>query len=60
MIKPKPFKVKCTKCEYSKVVAPKSDCLTSLDFPSSCPKCDGDIEMVELSMMDKILYAYML
>lgn len=37
-IKPKPFKAKCPKCDYTKKVSPKSDVLTVTD--SICPKCN--------------------
>ena len=54
MIKPPPKKYKCVKCSYSKVVAPKSDCLSPTDFVASCPKCGSDVEVVELSAWDRI------
>ena len=54
-ISPQPFKVKCQKCGYSKVVAPKSDALSPLDFITTCPKCGGSLEKVELNILDTIL-----
>ena len=45
MFQPKPHKVVCKKCGWSKVVAPKSNVLSSSDFVFECPKCkNGELE----------------
>ena len=41
MIQPKPYKVVCKKCGWSKVITPKSDALSPSDFVFECPKCKG-------------------
>ena len=56
-IAPKPFKLVCSKCQYSKVVKPKSDCLNPLDFINKCPKCSSEMIKKELSLLDKLLSA---
>lgn len=57
MIQPKPFKVKCINCGWSKVIAPKSDLLMSNDIVDKCPKCGGKLENIELNMVEKIFYS---
>ena len=55
MIKPKPFKVECSKCSFSKIVAPTSDVFRiGVDIPASCPKCDGDLKRVKLDVLEEI------
>ena len=42
MMRPKPFKICCSKCSFEKLIWFKSDALTDLDFkqvPDVCPKC---------------------
>lgn len=55
MIQPKPFKVKCQNCEYSKVIRPKSDVFTPLDAMRECPKCAHKMKRVELNALENIL-----
>jgi Zn finger protein HypA/HybF involved in hydrogenase expression len=55
MIQPKPFKYKCPKCGYTKVVKPKSDALNPIDILMTCPKCKSDMDKVDLSFFDKLL-----
>lgn len=55
MIKPKPYKLKCTKCNYTKSITPKSDTLKPTDMINTCPKCGGTMQKVELSLVDKII-----
>ena len=55
MIQPKPYKLVCQSCKYKKVVRPKSDVLNPADMILICPKCKGDMNMVELSELDKVL-----
>ena len=46
-IKPNPYKLVCPKSGFSKVVAPKSDCLTGEDFLAMnpiCKKCGNKME----------------
>ncbi len=54
MIQPKPFKYICTKCNYSKIVKPKSDVLNPADFNSTCPKCSSKMEREDLDVIDNI------
>ncbi len=56
MIRPKAFKYKCPNCGYSKIVKPKSDALTPLDFISICPKCNNQMERKELNAVEKIFW----
>ena len=51
----KPYKLKCPKCGYSKVVAPKSDVINPMDLLSTCQKCGLSMQKVELSILDKVL-----
>jgi len=53
-IAPNPFKFKCSNCGYSKVVRPKSDALSPMDFLNICPKCDSKMEREELNFFDKL------
>ena len=41
-IPPKPYKLICPKCYWSRVCAPKSDALTPYDMPRECPECGAD------------------
>ena len=54
MIQPQPFKFICPKCNYSKVVKPKSDALNPMDMMSKCPKCGAMMEKKELNAFDNI------
>ena len=54
-IAPKPFKYKCPKCNYTKVVVPKSDVLNAMDFDSTCPKCGATMEVESLNIVEKLL-----
>ena len=56
MIAPRPFKYKCPKCGYSKIVKPKSDALNPLDYISECPKCKSKMDRVELNTVEKIFW----
>ena len=51
---PAPFKFKCPKCGYSKVVRPESDDLNPIDWFDICPKCKTKMKRKELSFIDKI------
>jgi Zn finger protein HypA/HybF involved in hydrogenase expression len=53
---PKPFKYKCQKCGYTKVVAPKSDVLTPMDVQNICPKCKTTMIVVKLNVFEKLIY----
>jgi len=55
MIAPQPFKYKCPKCNYTKIVKPKSDALNIIDFSSSCPKCGMEMERVELNIAESLV-----
>jgi len=56
MMQPPPQKYKCPKCNYSKVVTPKSDALLPDEFLQICPKCRLEMEVVEMSLFDRIIY----
>ena len=56
-IAPAPYKLKCTECGYSKVVKLKSDALNGKDMlamSTTCPKCKGEMERVEMGVLDKV------
>ena len=56
-IKPKPYKLVCPKCGFSKVVAPKSDALSPKDLVAMspiCPKCKEEMERKDTNMLDDI------
>ena len=56
-IKPNPYKLVCTKCGFSKIVAPKSDALSPKDLVAMSPMCDKCGEKMiktELSFIDKL------
>ena len=55
----KPYKLKCTKCGYSKIVNIRRDVFHPSDIramSTNCSKCDGDMERVEMGVLDKIFY----
>jgi len=54
LIAPQPFKWKCTKCGYSKIVKPKSDVMNPMDFIRTCPKCESQMDREELSGISKL------
>ena len=54
MIQPKPYKLKCKECGYSKTVRPNSDVLNPMDMLSICPKCKVQMEREELSGISKL------
>ena len=57
-IKPKPYKLVCPKCGFSKVVAPRSDVLSPLDLKAMspiCPKCKEQMKKEKVSPIDTIL-----
>jgi Zn finger protein HypA/HybF involved in hydrogenase expression len=56
-IAPKPYKLKCQKCGYSKIVKIKSDALTPMDIlvmTTTCSKCKAEMERVEMGILDKL------
>lgn len=55
MIKPKPFKLICPNCNYSKDVSPKSDNLDIMDAVQHCPKCDMLMKCTKSEETDNIL-----
>lgn len=40
-IKPRPYKLSCARCGWSKTFAPQSDAMTARDYPHACPKCNA-------------------
>jgi transcription elongation factor Elf1 len=55
MIQPNPYKLICPKCNFEKIVAPKSDSLTSVDSLPFCPKCKLSMNIKESSFFDNLL-----
>ena len=56
-IKPNPYKLVYPKCGFSKIVAPRSDALTSKDIintSTTCAKCSSKMERVEINNLDKL------
>ncbi|MEM5557400.1 hypothetical protein AAHK07_02645 [Aliarcobacter cryaerophilus] len=51
-IKPKPYKLVCPKCGFSKVVAPKSDALSPKDLVAMSPVCSKCGEKMERKSVD--------
>jgi predicted RNA-binding Zn-ribbon protein involved in translation (DUF1610 family) len=46
-MRPRPFKEKCPKCGYSKIVRPESDVIDPRDYDFFCPKCGAKMEREE-------------
>ncbi|MBK6303433.1 MAG: hypothetical protein IPF43_05890 [Arcobacter sp.] len=44
-VQPKPYKLVCPKCGFTKIVTPKSDASTMMEDLSSCPKCEVRMEI---------------
>ena len=55
MIAPAPYKLKCPKCGYTKVVALKSDVLNFAEMNNICPRCNTEMEVIELNLFDRLL-----
>lgn len=55
MIQPNPFKLKCTKCNYSIIVHPKSDALNPSNYAKLCPKCQSVMKIEALDKKDKMV-----
>ena len=55
MIAPQPFKYKCPKCGYSKIVKPKSDVMDLVEMLNICPKCKSEMERVELNILETVV-----
>jgi len=47
MMRPKPFKMICPKCGYSKKVSPHSDAI-GIEGIQQCPKCQTYMERREI------------
>lgn len=57
-IKPIPYKLVCSKCGFSKIVAPKSDVLSPKDLATMnpvCSKCGEHMERRKLNIVDNFL-----
>lgn len=57
-IKPNPYKLVCPKCGFSKIVAPKSDCLSPKDLISMspiCPKCKGQLDRKNVYKLESVI-----
>ena len=57
-VRPKPYKLVCANCGYSKIVAPKSDCLTGEDLLAMNPVCKkcGNILLLYLQSFETDSY----
>ncbi len=56
-VKPNSYKLVCKKCGFTKIVAPKSDCLNPKDLmamSSICSKCGEQMERKELDKLDTL------
>ena len=56
-MKPRPFKMKCPKCSYSKIIQLSRDTLDVTDMieiSKKCPYCSVKMERVEMNLFDKI------
>jgi len=56
-IKPAPYKLKCPKCRYSKIVNLSSDALSfkdMLQMSTTCPKCSNEMQRVKMNIFDAI------
>ena len=55
MIAPRPFKYKCPKCGYSKIIKPKSDVFPAKGMSSICPKCKAQMDRIELNVLEEAI-----
>jgi Zn finger protein HypA/HybF involved in hydrogenase expression len=55
-VAPKPFKYKCLKCGYSKIIKPKSDVINPAEWNNVCPKCQTQMNRKELNVIEKIFW----
>ena len=53
-VTPRPFKYKCPKCGYSKIVRPKSDVINPIEWDNTCPKCQAAMESKELNIIEQV------
>jgi DNA-directed RNA polymerase subunit RPC12/RpoP len=53
-VQPKPYKLVCPKCGYSKVVSLKSDFLSLKDLISMSPVCSKCKEQMDRESVDKL------
>ena len=61
-IAPKPYKVVCPKCGFSKIVKFKSDVMSMEDignFLSVCPKCGTTLERKKLNTFEMFLQRWL-
>ncbi len=61
-VKPMPYKLVCPKCGFSKIVAPKSDCLSPkdmMDMLPVCSKCKEKMERKSLNLLDDVFSMFM-
>lgn len=56
MVRPKAYKLKCSKCSYQKIVHPKSDVLPSLEDWRVCKKCNSLMIKKDLNFIEKLFY----
>lgn len=57
-VKPNPYKLVCSKCGFSKLVAPKSDALSSEDLMAMhpiCSKCGETMERRDVDKLDSVI-----
>ncbi len=51
-VKPNPYKLLCSKCGFSKIVAPRSDALSAKDIVAMSPVCSKCGEKMERKSVD--------
>ena len=57
IVQMKPFRVKCQKCGYGKLIRPKGGTAERvlLDTAMFCPKCGSMMERREPSILDRLM-----
>lgn len=58
MVKPLPYKVKCPKCGYSRIIKPKSDVMIEEAVLTICPICKCGMTREELNFVDKFFMIF--
>lgn len=54
-IRPAPMTLHCSKCRWSKTVAPRSDVLMPGEWLEVCPSCQGALEARQPSTLEKAM-----
>ena len=56
MVRPKAYKLKCSKCGYQKIIHPKSDVVNFTEILSVCEKCNMLMKKEDLNLFEKLFY----